>query len=128
MIVYFDSSVFLRLALDQRPQLGEWDEVTIGVASVVALVECRRTVDRHSWTGVLTAAAANEAMLVLDDILSRVEVANVDDGVIRRAAGAFPRPLKSLDAIHLATAFSIATSSPMTSRPSDSQRTTHLPP
>ena len=104
MIAYLDSSVLVRVVLKQKPQLREWDEITVGVASSIARVECSRAIDRHARTGGLHPPTGRNAGIAVREILGRMDLATVDDAVLTRAAGSFPILLRSLDAIHLATA------------------------
>ena len=104
MIAYIDSSVILRVVLGQRGQLREWNQITGGVASGLAEVECLRTIDRLRVAGGLSiedAALRREAVFRVLDGIALVELTSA---VLHRAAQPMPAPLGTLDAIHLATA------------------------
>ena len=49
MIAYLDASVLLRIILEQPMPLPEWPNLEGGVSSVLASIECHRTLDRL-WT------------------------------------------------------------------------------
>jgi hypothetical protein len=44
----------------------------------------------------------------LTDVLAMIDLAPIDSNVIARARGSFPIPVRSLDAIHVATAEALA--------------------
>ena len=104
MIAYLDSSVLLRIALDEPGRLAQWKTLDQGVASAVAEVECLRTLDRLRLRGALgdTELAARRRTVL--HLLEAVELMQVAPQVLRRAADPFPTPLGALDALHLATA------------------------
>ena len=100
--VYIDSSALLKLVLSEResPALGEtlsqWPE---RVSSVLLPIECRRIVLR----------AGNPPAVIdrLEEELSSVTLILLE-GPVRKLAGTIGPPrLRSLDAIHLASALSI---------------------
>jgi predicted nucleic acid-binding protein len=104
MIAYLDSSVVLRVVLGQRGRLSEWKRIEQGVASAVVGLECLRTLDRLRLRGGLEdekLVTRREAVYRLMDELSVVEPGRV---VLDRASMPLAVPLRTLDAIHLATA------------------------
>jgi len=104
LIAYVDASVLLRVALGQPNSLAEWEAVERGVASALVLTESLRTWDRLRLRVSLadTEVAARRAMIL--SIVASLEIADVDAGVLQRAAEPMPTELGTLDAIHLATA------------------------
>lgn len=104
MIAYFDASVVLRLVLGESQQLREWKRVESGVASALTEVECLRTLDRLSRQGKLSTDELAERRTAVYRLTEALEVVDVGRPVLRRASEAFPTPLGTLDAIHLATA------------------------
>jgi predicted nucleic acid-binding protein len=101
---YIDSSVVLRIVLNQPGQLPEWRRITTGISSGLLEVECLRTLDRLRVSGHLDvedAVARREAVFRVLDALQIVELSAT---VLHRAAQPMPAPLGTLDAIHLATA------------------------
>ena len=98
-VLYLDSSALVRLAVDEpgaaavSALVGDTVEV---VTSAVALVEVRRALARVAPT------------YDPDDILDRCLVIELSPDVIARAGALGPASLRSLDAIHVASALSIA--------------------
>jgi len=68
------------------------------VTSALALVEVCRAVQRVGGDEVLFRRAR--------EVLSRISLIRIDDPVLRTAAELDPHTLRSLDAIHIATALS----------------------
>ena len=101
--VYVDSSVVLRKLLEPGV-VEDWGAWNLAVASELAQVEALRTLDRLRVLGELSGSQLADCVEELALWLSGFEVAPIDRVVLRRAAGSFPTPLGTLDAIHLATA------------------------
>ena len=102
-MVYLDSSAIIKLVVAEpesealRAYLTDRKE---RVASGLARVEVFRALRRaHGGTPTLLHRA--------DEVLEGIALVAVDEPVLRDAAGLEPRPLRSLDAIHLATALSL---------------------
>lgn len=104
MTAYLDSSVILGILLGQKSPPPAWEGHSTLVASVLVEVECLRTLDRIHSSGDLDEKAYLEKCSGLHKFLSAVHLVPLEPPVIRRASGAFPGPLRSLDALHLATA------------------------
>lgn len=104
MIVYADSSVLLRLALGARDALPEWKHVDTAVSSALAEVECLRTLDRLRLVDGLSDETVAERRHAIYDLLDAMELAAVTASVLARAAQPFPTAIRTLDAVHLATA------------------------
>jgi len=103
LFAYIDSSVVLRILLPQSdaiPDLRRWRLFS----SQLVDVEVRRTLQRYHAEHLLSAASfarrVNEWNLVRDAI----DLIPISNGILQRAAEPFPTQLKTLDAIHLATA------------------------
>ena len=103
LYAYIDSSVVLRILLPQSdaiPDLKRWRLFS----SQLVDVEVRRTLLRYHTEHVLSAASfarrVNEWNLVRDSI----DLVPISNGIMQRAAEPFPTLVKTLDAIHLATA------------------------
>ncbi len=101
---YLDSSVLLAHLLrehDYRNSLqieGEW------ITSEVTELECRRTLDRIRLHEHLGDEELADRLTELDLLLKSVRVVRLNTIVLKRAKAAFPTVVRSLDAIHLATA------------------------
>ena len=104
MIAYVDSSVLLRVALGQPNALTEWRDIERGVSSALVTTESLRTMDRVRLRANLSdieVARRRATILALIDSLELVEIDNV---VLNRAAQPMPTEIGTLDAIHLASA------------------------
>lgn len=104
MIAYVETSILLRLVLRQPGTLAEWAAIERGVSSALIQVECLRTIDRLRLASRLddeAVAARREAIYRLTEGLEIVEPTLP---VLRRAGQPLPVALRTLDAIHLATA------------------------
>lgn len=104
MIAYIDSSVILRIVLNEQLQLAEWSSIVTGITASLAEVECLRTIDRLSVVRLQTPSQAAERRETVHRILESVEVIDLAPAVLRRAAQPSPVPLGTLDALHLACA------------------------
>jgi predicted nucleic acid-binding protein len=104
LIAYLDSSVLLRLILRQPGALKEWKAVETGVASALAEVECLRTLDRFRLLARVGDSEMARRRQTVYRLLNGMEVVEVNQTVLSRAAQPFPTTLGTLDAIHLATA------------------------
>lgn len=99
--VYVDSSALLKLALPEpeRPALervlSRWPD---RVSSVILAIECRRI--------ILRAGDPPGVRARLEEEIDAVALIRLDETVQRLAGSIGPRDLRSLDAIHLATALS----------------------
>ena len=102
-MVYLDSSAIVKLVITEpesqalRAYLADRDE---RVASALARVEVFRALRRAH-------AAAPALLRRADDVLEGIALVAVDEPVLRDAAGLESPPLRSLDAVHLATALSL---------------------
>lgn len=104
MIAYLDSSVLLRIVLGQPNPLEEWDDITSGVASNLVRVECLRTLDRLRLRAGLSDQELAERRRTVFRFADAMEMVEVAEPILDRAAQPFPTSLGTLDAIHLATA------------------------
>lgn len=104
MIAYLDSSVLLRKVLRQPGSLREWTDVRTGVASALVETECLRTLDRLRLRVGLSDRELARRRQAVFRLLESIEVVEVTNPVLARAAHPLPTELGTLDAIHLATA------------------------
>jgi uncharacterized protein len=101
-LLYVDSSALVKLVVPEpetkalRDFLRSWPE---RVSSVVARIEVER-VARRIGGGAIRRART---------VLSRIALVDLDDEVVETAAALKPPTLRTLDAIHLATALSLRT-------------------
>lgn len=104
MTVYVDSSVVLRVVLGEPKPLREWSRITAAVASEIVRVECLRVIDRLRMTGVMGDRELARRRATALEILSAFELVRVNRAVLDRAAEPFPTLIRTLDAVHLASA------------------------
>jgi uncharacterized protein len=111
-LVYFDSSALVKLAIDERESsnlhsaLDQWSDVVTSLVSQIELSRAlyRATVasaqrgDPRQWEQLRDRARM---------VLSRVTLLALDQQVVGLAEAIQPFSLRSLDAIHLATALSL---------------------
>lgn len=97
---YLDTSAFIKLVRSEpespalRAELGTGDAL---VSSVLLLVEGRRAAARYGPIALARARAA----------LTTITLLPLDEPTLESAAGLEPTELRSLDALHLATASSL---------------------
>jgi predicted nucleic acid-binding protein len=100
-LLYLDASALVKLIVQEaesaalRAELTNWDEL---FSSIVSRVEVPRAVRR---------AQPGESSREIDAVLDPVSYIDIDMGLARAASGLEPVGLRSLDAIHLATALSL---------------------
>jgi len=100
-ILYLDSSAILKLVVPEpetravRRLLRSWPE---RVSSVIAEIEVERAARR----------VGGGAMRKARTVLSRIGLIELEQAVVRVAATLEPAGLRTLDAIHLASALSIS--------------------
>jgi hypothetical protein len=94
-LIYLDTSVALAhlLAEDRAPPEGLWQETLIS----------SRLLEYEIWTRIharkLTRSHADEVR----SLLSRVALVELSPPVLARALEPFPKPVRTLDALHLAS-------------------------
>ena len=104
MIVYLDSSVVLRRLLDQPRVLRDWGEWEAAYSSELLGIECRRAIDRLRLEGFYDdeqVALAIEQLTSIERTVSRIRIT---PSVVEGASRSMPTVVKTLDAIHLASA------------------------
>lgn len=76
----------------------------VHVTSSLTIAECRRAVVRARSAGRISASQERDALLSIDAFARRCTVVGVADVILERAGRPFPlEPIRTLDAIHLAT-------------------------
>ncbi len=116
MPLYAESSAVLRWLFNEEQGdevfglLRSADKVT---CSRLTLVECRRVIHRAVATSRLPEKDAAEVRGVLGQAAARWAILEVTPEVTRRAEDRFPaEPLRTLDALHLASALLLNESAP----------------
>ena len=107
MIVYIDSSVALRPLLRQPKVLGSWGRWESAYCSEMLGIECRRAIDRLRLGGFYDdrqCAAAIEELVRIERTIKRIRLTG---SIIEGASRTMPTIVKTLDAIHLASAMAL---------------------
>jgi len=107
VIAYIDSSVVLRVLFGQPDSLPEWKQIERAVSSELIRVECLRTIDRLRVSSRLEERAIGRQRAAIIETLETIEMVTLDGQVLGRASDPFPTSIRTLDAIHLATALGI---------------------
>lgn len=95
-MTYLDTSVALAelFAEDRRPPEALWREPLVS----------SRLLEYELWTRVNARGAARTHGEAVREILARVSLVEMAPTVLARAIEPFPAPVRTLDALHLATA------------------------
>lgn len=107
MIAYVDASVLLRALLGQPNALANWGQIERAVSSELIRVECLRTMDRLRIRAQLDERAHGHRRAEVIEALNTIELVALAPPILDRAGDPFPVSLKTLDAIHLATALAL---------------------
>jgi predicted nucleic acid-binding protein len=93
-----------------RAALAAAEKVT---SSRLALIETRRVVRRAEREGRITAAQSADLLAVFAQAASTWAILEISEEIVRRAKDGFPNePVRTLDAIHLASALFLRQSFP----------------
>jgi predicted nucleic acid-binding protein len=116
MIVYAETSAVLAWLFGEprgrvaRQTLSAAERV---VSSTLTAIECTRAIERRLVAGTLSESDALIARQLFGESVRQWVVIEMTETIPARAARRFPRePLRSLDAIHLATAIAVRTEIP----------------
>lgn len=112
MRVYFDSSVVLRVVLGERGRLVEWSRASEAVTSEITRVECLRVIDRLRVAGGMDDRELARRRAAALKVLHGFELVRLNRAVLERAAEPFPMQIRTLDALHLASALLVRTRYP----------------
>ena len=108
MTLYAESSAVLAWLLDEptgRTVRERLAKAAIVIASDLTLIECDRVVIRASALGDLTEAEAADRRAHLTTAAAHWNVLRISGEIVDRARQPFPGdPIRTLDAIHLASA------------------------
>jgi predicted nucleic acid-binding protein len=105
--VYVDASVVLRVVLGEPEPLADWPAIDRPLSSRLLRVECLRALDRARTLDRLDDATLAERRGALLEILAAIDVVPLDEAVFDRAGEPFPTQVRTLDAIHLASALGV---------------------
>jgi predicted nucleic acid-binding protein len=104
MIVYLDTSIVLRVVLRDGPALAAWGRWDAAYASELLGVEARRTIERLRLTAALDDVAVVAAIATLARVERGLQHVVLSRAVLRRASLPMGTAVKTLGALHLATA------------------------
>jgi len=104
MTVYLDSSVVLRPLLGQTNPIADWGTWEAAYASEMLGIECRRAIDRLRLEGEFDDKQVAHAGEQLSSIERAIDRVRISASIVREASRTMPTIVKTLDAIHLATA------------------------
>ena len=107
MIVYLDTSVVLRVLLDQPRKLSSWAQWTAAYSSELLGVECRRVIDRLRLDAVFDdeeVALATQRLSQMEKSVRRIRLSR---SILHAASQTMPTVVKTLDAFHLVSAVAI---------------------
>lgn len=108
MNVYAESSAVLAWLLGERDGEDARDRLSAArlvLTSDLTLIECDRVLHRAAALGELSEAEAAERRALVGTAAEHWIVQAMDREIVERARRSFPRePIRTLDAIHLATA------------------------
>ncbi len=104
MIAYIDSSVLLRIVLNQSDRLASWERIDEGAVSALIEVECMRTLDRVRLRERISDQELASRIDHLRTLLASLSVIEVTRPILSRAAQPFATALGTLGAIHLSSA------------------------
>jgi predicted nucleic acid-binding protein len=107
MIFYLDSSVVLRPLLAQPKSLQGWGKWTTAYSSELLGLECRRAIDRLRLEALFDDQQVAEAMEQLSRIERTIKRIRLSRSILQGASRTMPTIVKTLDAIHLASAIAI---------------------
>ena len=101
---YVETSALLRVILEGDETSRSLLSTETCYTSALTFAEARRAIRRARATGRLDAAGAQHARRRLAEFESWSEVVPVNDEVLHRTGEEFPvEPVRTLDAVHLAT-------------------------
>jgi predicted nucleic acid-binding protein len=104
MVAYIDSSVALRHVLLGDVAIEHAFALPERISSELMEIECRRVLHRCRMEGELDDESLVAACDRFEALVSALDLVELSAPVKRRAMEAFPLPLRTLDALHLATA------------------------
>ncbi len=107
MVAYLDASVLLRHILLGEEPIRHALEFPRVVSSELLEIECRRVLHRCRLAGELTDEALTVARERLDEVLAGIDLLEMSRQIKQRAMGPFPVNVRTLDALHVATALMV---------------------
>ena len=112
MVAYLDSSVLLRYILLGDTGLKQVFESDFVISSELLEIECRRVLHRYRLQGQLDDDGFVEALKRLEKVLEGGSIILLSQKVKKRSGETFPVVIKTLDALHLASAITFQAARP----------------
>lgn len=110
MRAYVDSSVLLRVVLGEADALRAWGRISNPVSSELIRIECLRTLDRARLQGRLEETVLARVRADVLEMTDAFTLVGLDDRIKARASDPFPTLVRTLDALHLASALAMRAS------------------
>jgi len=111
VILYAESSAVLSWLLGEPVQsrvIAELQAADRIATSAITVIECARGLARARHDGRISGVEERAALHLLDEAFGSWHVLEISEDVVGRARSSFPaEPIRSLDAIHVASAWSI---------------------
>lgn len=114
---YLDSSVLVRVILEQPNPLADWNRLELGFSSQLARVECYRAIEGLWRRHILDEDQYESMRKRVDATFKNIELLEINEPILKLAAKPFAEWVASLDAIHLATAIVCRRSQRVDERP-----------
>lgn len=112
MIAYFDTSALVPLVVEEPASdrcAEHWSTADRLVSVRIVVVEARAALAQANRTKRLTQRALRTAVDALDELLTQMDLVDLDDDLANRAAElAETQALRAYDAVHLAAALTVA--------------------
>jgi len=101
---YLDSSVVLTYLLEEREDLQVLNGISDVASSRLLWTEVSRSIHRALQTQRLTPEEATKVRHTFEILAKGISQITLGESVLRRADGPYPIVIRTLDAIHLASA------------------------
>jgi len=106
-IGYIDSSIIISEIEGERSKISELTQLDQYLSSELLRVECFRALDRMRIDQKYVDEEIAYRTSLLRNYLDAIRLVKVDSTILNRASESFPTRVRTLDAIHLATAILI---------------------
>ena len=103
-ICYVDTSVILRIVFGEKNPFKKWDLFDSAYSSSVIRVEALRTIDRLRLQGQLSDEELAIRVKALNEMMRSIGEVELTPIVLAKASDPFSTVVRTLDAIHLASA------------------------
>ncbi|MBI4042701.1 MAG: type II toxin-antitoxin system VapC family toxin [Deltaproteobacteria bacterium] len=103
-IGYIDTSVVLRFIFGEKSAFRRWELVGQIYSSSILHVEALRTIDRLRLQGKLSDNEVARRTKALYEFQTSIHEIGISPSILGRASQSYPTIIRTLDAIHLATA------------------------